>query len=153
MTAGDTLTPALFARLLDEEYAKLLAAGNRDVHDDSKATTLPIARDIVEAYVPADAKPGWYIDLLNLNLGNEDPLVARGRVAAYLEAIARDGTRLTANPDSRGLTAFNAPNATPRARSRMARPRASRPVRPKRAGRTALPRGPATRPPASASMM
>ena len=97
--AGDTLTPALFARLLDEEHAKLLAADGRDVHDDSKATTLPVARAIVEAYVPADAKPGWYIDLLNLNLGNEDPAVARERVAAYLAAIARDGTRLTANPD------------------------------------------------------
>ncbi len=34
VAAGDTLTPALFARLLDEEYAKLLAAGSRDVHDD-----------------------------------------------------------------------------------------------------------------------
>ena len=43
--------PELFERLLDEEYAKLLAAGDRDVHDDSKTTTLPIAREIVEAYV------------------------------------------------------------------------------------------------------
>ena len=31
---GDLLTPELFARLLAEEYQKLLAAGNRDVHDD-----------------------------------------------------------------------------------------------------------------------
>jgi hypothetical protein len=42
--AGDTLTPALFARLLDEEHAKLRAADDRDVHDDSKQTTLPVAR-------------------------------------------------------------------------------------------------------------
>ena len=34
--AGDRLTPELFARLLAEEYEKLLNAGNRDVHDDSK---------------------------------------------------------------------------------------------------------------------
>ena len=53
LRAGDTLTPELFARLLDEEHAKLLAADGRDVHDDSKATTLPVARAIVEAYVPA----------------------------------------------------------------------------------------------------
>ncbi len=44
-------TPELFDRLLDEEYDKLLAAGNRDVHDVSKTTTLPIAREIVAAYV------------------------------------------------------------------------------------------------------
>ena len=49
--AGDLLTPELFATLLAEEYEKLLEAGNRDVHDDSKTTTLPIAREIVETYV------------------------------------------------------------------------------------------------------
>ena len=53
------LHPALFARLLDEEYGKLLAARDRDVHDDSKATTLPIAREIVATYVPATSSlPG-----------------------------------------------------------------------------------------------
>ena len=46
--AGDPLTEELFLRLLDEEYAKLLAADDHDVHEDSKATTLPIARAIVE---------------------------------------------------------------------------------------------------------
>src|SRR5213075_2991756 len=35
---GDALTPELFARLLEEEYAKLERASNRDVHDDSKKT-------------------------------------------------------------------------------------------------------------------
>ena len=49
--AGDAFTPELFARLLGEEYDKLLKASNRDVHDDSKNTTLPIAREIVETYV------------------------------------------------------------------------------------------------------
>ena len=48
---GDVFTRELFLRLLAEEYAKLQAASNRDVHDDSKSTTLPIAREIVEAYV------------------------------------------------------------------------------------------------------
>jgi malate synthase len=97
--AGDTLTDGLFARLLDEEHAKLRAADDRDVHDDSKQTTLPVARAIAEGYVPAAVKPPWYIDLLNLNLGNHDAAVARGRVAAYLDAFERDGTRLTANLD------------------------------------------------------
>jgi malate synthase len=96
---GEALTPALFARLLEEEHAKLLAADGRDVHDDSKATTLPVARAIVEGYVSSGDKPTWYVDLLNRSLGNDDPAVARERVAAYLEAIARDGTRLTANPE------------------------------------------------------
>ncbi len=97
--AGGSLAPALFARLLEEEHAKLLAADGRDVHDDSKQTTLPIARAIVEGYVRSGAKPTWYIDLLNRSLGNDDLAVARERIAAYTAAVARDGTRLTDNPD------------------------------------------------------
>ena len=97
--AGDAFTAALFARLLDEEYAKLLSAGNRDVHDDSKPTTLPIARAIVEAYVHEPVKPPWYIDLLNLNLGNHDLETAKQRIASFFDAFRRDGTRLTENPD------------------------------------------------------
>ncbi len=97
--AGDRLTPELFERLLGEEYGKLLAARNKDVHDDSKATTLPIAREIVRRYVENPAKAPWYVDLLNLNLDNEDLAVACERVDAYLSAFARDGTRLTENLD------------------------------------------------------
>lgn len=97
--AGDLFTRALFDRLLDEEYAKLLAAGNRDVHDDSKTTTLPIARAIVEAYVANPLKTPWYIDLLNLNLNNHDLGVAQKRIASYLAAFAKDGTRITENLD------------------------------------------------------
>jgi malate synthase len=97
--AGDALTPALFDRLLTEEYKKLLQAGNKDVHDDSKRTTLPIAREIVDRYVKNPFKPPWYIDLLNLNLNNHDHGRARQRIAAYLTAFGRDGTRLTDNPD------------------------------------------------------
>ena len=96
---GDPLTPALFARLLDEEYAKLRRASNRDVHDDSKNTTLPIAREIVHRYVRFAAKAPWYIDLLNLNLDNEDLERAKTRIESYLSAFATDGTRLTDNPD------------------------------------------------------
>ena len=97
--AGDPLTPAFFDRLMEEEYAKLLKAGNKDVHDDSKGTTLPIAREIVARYVKHPVKPPWCIDLLNLNLDNHDLGRARGRIEAYLAAFERDGTRLTDNPD------------------------------------------------------
>jgi malate synthase len=96
---GDLFDRALFERLLEEEYARLLAAGNRDVHDDSKKTTLPIARTIVEAYLADDVKPPWYIDLLNLTLDNHDLATARERIARFLEAFERDGARLTANLD------------------------------------------------------
>ena len=58
--------------LLREEYDKLQKAGNRDVHDDSKTTTLPIAREIVETYLLDETKLPWYIDLLNITLGNHD---------------------------------------------------------------------------------
>ncbi len=96
---GAPFTPALFARLLEEEYAKLRKAGNRDVHDDSKDTTLPIARAIVQTYVQSDIKAPWYVDLLNLNLGVEQLAEAEARIARFLEAFRKDGTRLTENLD------------------------------------------------------
>jgi malate synthase len=99
VAAGDKLTPELFAQLLSEESDKLRRAGNRDVYDVSKETTLPIAREIVDAYVTSDVKPPWYIDLLNLNLGNHDLAVAKRRVASYMDAFRRDRTRITENLD------------------------------------------------------
>jgi malate synthase len=92
---GDAMTAALFARLLTEEYEKLRTASNRDVHDDSKTTTLPIAREIVEAYVTSPVKAPWYVDLLNLNIDDHDLGHARARITVYLASFARDGTRLT----------------------------------------------------------
>jgi malate synthase len=106
--SGDTFTRALCARLLDEEYAKLRTASNRDVHDVSKTTTLPIAREIVEAYVMADVKLPWYIDLLNINLDNHDLGEARRRIQLLEDAFRRDGTRITENLDfSTELTSLN----------------------------------------------
>jgi len=100
---GDTFDAALFARLLSEEYGKLLAARDRDVHDDSKTTTLPIAREIVAKYVTSGVKPPWYIDLLNLSLNNHEVATAKARIRSYFEAFARDGTRITENLDFGGL--------------------------------------------------
>jgi malate synthase len=99
VVAGDTLTKDLFIRLLDEEYEKLLQASDRDVHDNSKQTTLPISREIVATYVTNDIKLPWYIDLLNINIDNHDLSVARKRVRQYIDAFARDGTRITTNVD------------------------------------------------------
>jgi malate synthase len=99
VSAGDAMSEELFLRLLDEEYDKLLAADTRDVHEDSKDTTLPIARAIVRAYVLEPAKAPWYIDLLNLNLNNESLAIAEARIRAYLDAFNRDGTRITRNLD------------------------------------------------------
>jgi malate synthase len=98
----DTFNADLFERLLEEEYAKLLAASTRDVHDDSKTTTLPIAREIVWTYVTTATKAPWYIDLLNLNLDNHDLELARRRIAQYMAAFGRDGTRITENLDFEG---------------------------------------------------
>ena len=97
--AGDTLTPSLVARLLDEEYSKLVAADSRDVHDESKGTTLPIARDIVQALVTSDVKAPWYIDVLNLTLDNTDRAECATRIADYLRTFRTQGTRVTANPE------------------------------------------------------
>jgi malate synthase len=101
---GDRFTFELFDRLLDEEYQKLLAARDTDVHAHSKTTSLPIARAIVQAYMRQRTKPPWYIDLLNLSLNNFDLEEAKRRVQAYFDAFARDGTRITANQDFRGAS-------------------------------------------------
>ncbi|HEY1303897.1 MAG TPA: hypothetical protein VGF24_10140 [Vicinamibacterales bacterium] len=103
--AGDRFSRDLFAELLREEYDKLLRAGNRDVHDVSKTTTLPIARAIVEAYVMDDTKLPWYIDLLNINLNNFDLTEAKRRIALLTEAFGKDGTRITENLDFAGVSA------------------------------------------------
>jgi malate synthase len=97
--AGSVFSGELFARLLDEEYGKLLGAGHRDVHDNSKKTTLPIAREIVESYVTDAQKLPWYIDLLNITLGNHDLAEAKRRIQLLSDAFRRSGTRLTANLD------------------------------------------------------
>jgi malate synthase len=97
--AGDVFSEALFRQLLDEEYAKLRAARPRDVHTHSKETTLPIARDIVDAYVRDPLKLPWYIDLLNATLGVNDRLEAGGRIARLRDVFAREGTRVTENLD------------------------------------------------------
>jgi malate synthase len=97
--AGDTFTPALLKRLVAEEYAKLRKASNRDVHDVSKNTTLPIANEIVEQYVLDDIKLPWYVDLLNINLNNQDLAEAKRRIKLLADASRKDGTRITWNLD------------------------------------------------------
>jgi len=97
--AGDVFTLELFERLFAEEMAKLRCANDRDVHDDSKETTLPVAGEIVDAYVRAEAKTPWYIDLLNINIDNVDLEAARERIRLYVGAFAADGTRITENLD------------------------------------------------------
>jgi malate synthase len=96
---GDAFTRELCRRLIAEEYDKLQRASDRDVHDDSKGTTLPIAREIVETYVAQPVKAPWYVDLLNLTLGVQDLATARGRIARYVEAFAARRARITENLD------------------------------------------------------
>ena len=97
--SGEVFSASLLDRLLAEEYDKLLKASSKDVHDDSKSTTLPIARDIVTTYVGESVKAPWYVDLLNLNLNNGRRDEARRRIGMYFEAFRQDGTRITKNLD------------------------------------------------------
>jgi len=99
VSEGDEFTLGLFDRLYAEEFEKLLAAADRDVYEHSKTTTLPIAGAIVDAYVKSELKPPWYIDLLNINLDNADFEIARERIGMYLQALTKDGTRITDNQD------------------------------------------------------
>jgi malate synthase len=96
---GDAFSVEIFERLLDEEYGKLLRASDRDVHDDSKSTTLPIVKEIARTYAVDEVKPPWYIDFLNINLNNHDLASAEERIRGYVAAFKKDGTRITENPD------------------------------------------------------
>lgn len=97
--SGDVFTLELFQKLLEEEYDKLLQAKDKDVHNDSKDTTLPIAKEIVDQYVMDEIKSPWYIDLLNINLNNHDSQKAKERIHLYLDSFKKDGTRITENLD------------------------------------------------------
>ncbi len=97
--AGNIFSDALFRKLLEEEYAKLLKAGNRDVYDLSKTTTLPISKEIAEVYVLNKNKLPWFIDLLNINLNNTDLNVAKQRINLYVQTFEKRGKRITENLD------------------------------------------------------
>ena len=97
--AGDLFTASLFGRLLAEEFAKLQQAANRDVHDGSKSTTLPVAREIVETYVLDPVKLPWYIDLLNATLGVHDLSDAQRRIGLLRRTFVEQGRRVTVNLD------------------------------------------------------
>ena len=97
--AGDVFTVEMFERLLEEEYQKLRNAKDKDVYDISKDTTLPIAKEIVRAYVLDGVKTPWYIDLLNINLNNHDLETAKERIKLYMDTFRKDGIRITENLD------------------------------------------------------
>ncbi len=97
--AGSKFTDDLFQALLNEEYAKLLNASNKDVFDASKTTTLPIARVIASVYVTSEQKAPWFIDLLNINLNNTDLDEAEHRIGLYMDTLEKQGKRITENLD------------------------------------------------------
>lgn len=96
---GEVFTKAIFARLLDEEYNKLLHADNRDVHENSKTTSLPIIYEMAKKYIGEEVKIPWYIDLLNINLNNLDLKEGKHRIEAYIKKFRETGQRITENLD------------------------------------------------------
>ena len=99
--AGDVFDAKLFEQLLEEEYEKLLKANSKDVHENSKTTTLPISREITKTYVLNPVKAPWFIDLLNINLNNYDLGIAKERIAKYLTVLSTENKRITENLDFR----------------------------------------------------
>jgi len=98
--AKDRFDSKLFTRLLKEEYEKLKRASPKDVHEDSKETTLPISREIANTYVLEPIKAPWFIDLLNINLNNHDLGIAKERIALYMDKLKNEGIRITGNLDA-----------------------------------------------------
>ena len=96
---GQVFNKDLFERLLGEEYDKLPKADSRDVHEESKTTTLPIVYEMVKDYMAEDVKIPWYIDLLNINLNNEDLREGKRRIEAYIKKFRDTGQRITENLD------------------------------------------------------
>ena len=96
---GSVFSILLFEKFLEEEYAKLLKASNKDVFDDSKTTTLPISKEIAVAYIHSEIKFPWFIDLLNINLNNTDLAEAKRRIELYMDTFEKQGERITENLD------------------------------------------------------
>ncbi|GAB3932290.1 malate synthase [Larkinella terrae] len=97
--AGAVFSEELYRKLLDEEYEKLLKAASKDVYENSKTTTLPIALEIANVYILSEVKPPWFIDLLNINLNNLDLAVAKNRIGLYMNTLKTEGKRITENLD------------------------------------------------------
>ncbi|MFT4833370.1 MAG: malate synthase [Marinoscillum sp.] len=108
LQSGATFTKDIFDRLLEEEYQKLLDAEDKDVHNDSKVTTLPISLQIVKTYVLSPSKGPWFIDLLNLNLNNHNLEVAKKRIDKYYDLLNKTGQRITENLEFQQNTLINA---------------------------------------------
>jgi malate synthase len=98
--SGDIFTRQLFNRLMDEEYQKLLNASSKDVFEESKVTTLPIAMDLIEQYMNCDKKIPWLIDLLNINLNVSNLEEAKRRTRLYIYSFVQKGERITGNLDN-----------------------------------------------------
>lgn len=96
---GEVFTKEIFEGLLDEEYHKLLHADNRDVHEQSKTTSLPIVYEMAKRYIDEEVKIPWYIDLLNINLNNDDLNEGKRRIEAYIKKFRETGQRITENLD------------------------------------------------------
>jgi malate synthase len=97
--AGEVFSMELYKKLMEEEYEKLSKASNKDVHDSSKTTTLPIAREIANIYIHSKVKPPWFVDLLNINLNNVNLELAKQRIKLYMDTLTKEGTRITENLD------------------------------------------------------
>jgi malate synthase len=96
---GETFSMALFEKLLEQEYSKLLIADNKDVFENSKNTTLPISREITYSYVLNGIKLPWFVDMLNINLNNADLEMAKRRIELYNKTFKTNSIRITHNID------------------------------------------------------
>lgn len=97
--AGDPLTPELLQTIIDEEFAKLVAAPDRIVFDDSKTTTLAIGKIAMEKFALSDVDIPWSVYLEIITLGVTDPAVAEKLIDEYIARAKQsdDAIRVTEN--------------------------------------------------------
>lgn len=95
---GDAVDASLVRSIIDQEFERLQQADPKDVHQESKSSTLPVVRKIMLRYLESERKVPWYIDLLNICLHVEDPVKADKLLDLYLGEL-EENRRYTANPE------------------------------------------------------
>jgi malate synthase len=106
---GQKITSDIVAQLIKKQYQKLLDESNpKNVHPETKTTTLPIAKFIVERYVFNEKKAPWLMYVMNYGLGKPEYEQVIVRINDFFEKYNQTGQPLTHNASSDKFVAIAA---------------------------------------------